>query len=171
VLAILDREVDNILEKRPLAVRTPARARRHTMSSGLEARQARAGWLFSSPALLLIAVFFFVPVIAGLVLSLTDFDLYSIADLSNARFIGFRNYQRLLVDPVFWKALSEHRLLRHDRRRALGHDLAWRRAARESEARACARRVSARCCSPGRDHARRGRDRMALPLSPALLDS
>src|SRR5678809_1164111 len=74
------------------------------MSSGLEARQARAGWLFSSPALLLIAVFFFVPVIAGLVLSLTDFDLYSIADLSNARFIGFRNYQRLLVDQKLVRA-------------------------------------------------------------------
>jgi multiple sugar transport system permease protein len=73
---------------------------------GLETRQARAGWLFSSPALILIGVFFFVPVIAGFILSVTDFDLYSIADPSNARFIGLRNYSHLLTDPVFWKALS-----------------------------------------------------------------
>ena len=74
--------------------------------SGIEARQARAGWLLAGPALGLIAVFFFVPVIAGLALSLTDFDLYSIADPKNARFIGLRNYTRLFTDPVFWKAFG-----------------------------------------------------------------
>jgi len=66
----------------------------------------RSAWLFLAPALILIGVFFFVPVIAGFVLSVTDFDLYSIADPRNARFIGLRNYSHLLTDPVFWKALS-----------------------------------------------------------------
>lgn len=68
-------------------------------------RQNRAGWSFALPALGLIGLFFFVPVIAGLVLSLTDFDLYAIGDPSTARFRGLENYAQLLADPVFWKAL------------------------------------------------------------------
>ena len=67
---------------------------------------ARAGWLFASPALLVIAVFFFLPVLAALFLSLTDFDIYALADLDNLRFVGLRNYVRLLETPLFWKALG-----------------------------------------------------------------
>lgn len=67
---------------------------------------ARAGWLFASPALLVIAVFFFLPVLAALLLSLTDFDIYALADLDNLRFVGLRNYVRLLETPLFWKALG-----------------------------------------------------------------
>ena len=67
---------------------------------------ARAGWLFASPALLVIAVFFFLPVLAALFLSLTDFDIYALADLDNLRFVGMRNYVRLLETPLFWKALG-----------------------------------------------------------------
>ncbi|HEV2131681.1 MAG TPA: hypothetical protein VGR27_11290, partial [Longimicrobiaceae bacterium] len=39
----------------------------------------RTAWLFLAPALLLIAVFFFLPVAASLLLSVTDFDIYAIA--------------------------------------------------------------------------------------------
>jgi multiple sugar transport system permease protein len=67
---------------------------------------ARAGWLFASPALVVIAVFFFLPVLAALLLSLTDFDIYALADLDNLRFVGARNYVRLLETPLFWKALG-----------------------------------------------------------------
>ena len=49
-----------------------------------EVKQTRAGWLFLLPALALIGVFFVGPVIAGLVLSFTDFDLYAIGDPANA---------------------------------------------------------------------------------------
>jgi len=66
----------------------------------------RAGWWFSLPALLLIAVFFFLPVLAALLLSFTDFDLYALADPANLRIIGFDNYRTLLVTPLFWKALG-----------------------------------------------------------------
>jgi multiple sugar transport system permease protein len=69
-------------------------------------KQTRAGWMFLLPALALIGVFFVVPVIAGLVLSFTDFDLYAIGDPANARFIGFDNYQAVLANPLFWKALT-----------------------------------------------------------------
>ena len=64
-----------------------------------------AAWFFLAPALLLIFVFFFLPVAASLVLSVTDFDLYGIADPANTRFVGLRNYSRLLQTPDFWNAL------------------------------------------------------------------
>ena len=64
-----------------------------------------AGWMFAAPALLLIGLFFFVPVIAGLVLSLTDFDIYAIASPDTARFVGLANFATVLSDPVFWTAL------------------------------------------------------------------
>jgi multiple sugar transport system permease protein len=65
-----------------------------------------AAWWFVAPALLVIAVFFFLPVLAALALSLTDFDLYALADLGNLRLIGFRNYTQLLATPLFWQALG-----------------------------------------------------------------
>jgi len=66
----------------------------------------RAGWGFASPALLLIALFFFLPVLAALALSFTDFDLYALADPSTLRVVGFANYATLLATPLFWKALG-----------------------------------------------------------------
>ena len=68
--------------------------------------EARAAILFLSPALLVLGIFFFLPVIAGFALSLTDFDLYAIADIHNVRFIALRNYAEVLRNPVFWTALG-----------------------------------------------------------------
>jgi multiple sugar transport system permease protein len=67
---------------------------------------ARAAWLFLAPALLLIGVFFFLPVLASFVLSITDFDIYAIGDLSNARVVGLGNYRALFDNPLFWTALQ-----------------------------------------------------------------
>src|ERR1700712_318936 len=64
------------------------------------------GWALAGPALAVIAVFFAVPVIAGLALSLTDFDLYALADLSTLRFVGLANYGHLLQTALFWQALG-----------------------------------------------------------------
>jgi len=66
----------------------------------------RAAWCFAGPALLVISVFFFMPVLAALVMSLTDFDIYALADLRNLRFVGLRNYIELLQTPLFWQALG-----------------------------------------------------------------
>jgi len=65
----------------------------------------RAAWFFLAPALALIGIFFFLPVAAAMLLSLTDFDLYGIASPLNTRFVGFQNYSRLLRTPDFWLAL------------------------------------------------------------------
>ncbi len=66
----------------------------------------RAGWLFVSPALALIGAFFFLPVLGGLVLSFTDFDIYAIGRPDVARVVGVDNYAHVLSDPMFWKALG-----------------------------------------------------------------
>ena len=66
----------------------------------------RVAWTFVAPALFVIGVFFVLPVIAALLLSLTDFDLYALADLSNLRFVGLRNYVETLHTPLFWEALG-----------------------------------------------------------------
>ncbi|MEW5973096.1 MAG: sugar ABC transporter permease [Pseudomonadota bacterium] len=61
---------------------------------------------FLAPALGLIAVFFALPILAALLLSFTDFDIYAIGDPSALRWIGLDNYRQLLDHPLFWTALS-----------------------------------------------------------------
>ncbi len=68
-------------------------------------RQTGAAWGFLAPALALIAAFFVVPVLTGLVLSFSDFDIYALGDASTSRWVGLGNYGRLLHDPEFWNAL------------------------------------------------------------------
>jgi multiple sugar transport system permease protein len=60
---------------------------------------------FLAPALAAIGGFFFLPVLASMLLSLTDFDIYAVADRANLRFVGAANYAQLLHDPRFWVAL------------------------------------------------------------------
>jgi len=69
-------------------------------------RSAVVGWALAAPALIVILVFFALPVLIALGLSLTDFDLYALADLSTLRFVGVDNYLRLLQTPLFWQALA-----------------------------------------------------------------
>lgn len=61
---------------------------------------------FLAPGLVLLVVFFFVPVAASVVLSLTDFDIYAIASRANLRFVAAANYGHLLGDRLFWVALK-----------------------------------------------------------------
>ena len=70
-------------------------------------RSQRAAWWFVAPALIVLGVFFFLPVLAALAMSLTDFDLYALNDFGDLRWIGFENYSRLLREPLFWKAPKE----------------------------------------------------------------
>ena len=72
----------------------------------MRSTHALAGWLFAAPALTVIVVFFGLPVLAAFVLSLTDFDIYALADIGNLRFVGVDNYLGLLQNPLFWKSLG-----------------------------------------------------------------
>ncbi|URW75480.1 sugar ABC transporter permease [Sphingomonas donggukensis] len=67
--------------------------------------ETRAGWVFTTPALAAIALFFALPAAASLLLSFTDFDIYALADLGNLRFVGLDNYARLFGNPLFWRAV------------------------------------------------------------------
>ena len=69
-------------------------------------RSPSAAWAFVLPALVVICVFFLVPVAVAVALSATDFDIYALADLDNLRFVGLDNYTRLLQQPLFWQALG-----------------------------------------------------------------
>jgi multiple sugar transport system permease protein len=75
------------------------------MSAAVERRKAAAAWTFLAPALLLIGVFFFLPVVAGLLLSLTDFDIYAIGSPDTVRFVGLDNYAATFASPLFRAAV------------------------------------------------------------------
>lgn len=57
-------------------------------------------YLFLAPALLLTLIFTFYPIIAVGYLSFTEYDI-----LRPAQFIGLGNFEALVKDEVFWKAL------------------------------------------------------------------
>jgi multiple sugar transport system permease protein len=78
---------------------------RDAADHAVSTRRVAAGWWFVAPALGLIVVFFLGPVIAAVGLSFTDFDLYALADWHAARWVGLRNYVRVLHEPLFWLAL------------------------------------------------------------------
>lgn len=65
----------------------------------------RPGFWFVLPALLAIGLFFLVPLLGALALSLTDFDIYALADPANLTFVGLRNYSRLVGEPRFRLAM------------------------------------------------------------------
>ncbi|WP_374599554.1 carbohydrate ABC transporter permease [Brevundimonas sp.] len=77
-----------------------------TRKPGTPRSRERAAWGFVAPALIAIAVFFAIPVFAALLLSLTDFDIYALADIGNMRFVGVQNYERLFTNPLFWTAMK-----------------------------------------------------------------
>ena len=66
----------------------------------------RAAWWFLAPALLVLGLFFLLPVVGALGLSLTDYDLYALADIRHLRFVALANYWELLHQSRFWSALG-----------------------------------------------------------------
>jgi multiple sugar transport system permease protein len=75
-------------------------------SFSVNERKTYALVVFLGPALTAIGLFFFLPVLAALVLSFTDFDIYALGSFSVARFVGLRNYVQIFQDPLFWRALK-----------------------------------------------------------------
>lgn len=83
---------------------------RSGLRTGRAVRSRRGGWghetlmgtLMVSPAVLLLVVFFFIPVALCFALAFTNARLIS---PEPARLIGFENFSRLFGDPLFWKSL------------------------------------------------------------------
>ncbi len=53
------------------------------------------------PAVVVLAVFVYLPLVQNLGFSTLEWDIYS----GNQEFIGAENYQRLVADPIFWSSL------------------------------------------------------------------
>jgi len=65
-------------------------------------RSESAAWVFLSPWVIGATLLTIGPMIASLVLSFTDYDLFT-----QPQFVGFDNYQRMLTeDPRFWKSVG-----------------------------------------------------------------
>lgn len=65
--------------------------------------EARWGLVFISPWIFGFLVFIFLPTLATLVFSFTDFNILHIEDI---KFIGFDNYTRMLNDPIVAQSLG-----------------------------------------------------------------
>ncbi|MEU0288145.1 carbohydrate ABC transporter permease [Streptomyces sp. NPDC052492] len=63
------------------------------------------GWLFSTPFLVLFAVFMAFPIVATLLMSFTDFGARHVTRPLEAEFVGLDNYTKLFEDDRFRTAL------------------------------------------------------------------
>lgn len=63
-------------------------------------------YFFIAPAIILVLVFYIMPIIIAAVISFTNMDLKSLADFSKIEFIGFANYVKLFSDNVFLKSIG-----------------------------------------------------------------
>ena len=70
-------------------------------ASRARSRQARLPWLFLAPALLLLGLFTFWPVLWGGYLAFTEYNF-----LTPPRWVGLANFEDLLDDPVFFISLK-----------------------------------------------------------------
>lgn len=64
-------------------------------------RNTAVAYLFLTPALLLLGVFTFYPVIFGTALSLFEYDI-----INPPRYVGLEQFRKLLADRYFWIALT-----------------------------------------------------------------
>jgi len=64
--------------------------------------QARAGWFFLAPSLLIIGVFVIYPIVQSLWMSLHDWSFFQ----TDHPFVGLNNFVEMLGDPRFWNALA-----------------------------------------------------------------
>ena len=68
-------------------------------------REQLIGWGFALPFVLVFTIFLAGPIVASLVMSFTDFGLRDLRNPLGTDFIGLDNYQALLDDPKFHKAM------------------------------------------------------------------
>ena len=59
--------------------------------------QNRIGWLFIAPTVTLFFLFTFIPLLLAIVFSFTSYDIINVP-----KFIGLRNFERILTDEFFW---------------------------------------------------------------------
>jgi len=76
------------------------RARTPRSYGSLSSRRSRQGLLLVLPAVALVAIFFFLPLLFGVYISLTNWPL-----IGPVRFIGLSNYITLFTSTSFWQSV------------------------------------------------------------------
>jgi multiple sugar transport system permease protein len=94
------------LESRPIesgrVLSQSQTASTRTWSAGSRRRRENlTGWLFILPALIGFTVFYLLPTIRAIEISLTDWNL-----MRAPKFIGLDNYVKLMGDPRFWQSVK-----------------------------------------------------------------
>lgn len=82
----------NLFKRAPKKLRSP-----------LEKYETRWGFVFLSPWIIGFLAFIFLPTLATLIFSLTD---YGISNINDVHFIGLNNYTRMLEDPIVAQSLG-----------------------------------------------------------------
>lgn len=72
-----------------------------TQRLSLRRRESLAGYLFVAPAVAGFVLFTAGPILASLLLSMTEYPL-----IRAPRWIGLANYRTLVADPLFWQSLK-----------------------------------------------------------------
>ena len=67
------------------------------MAKGIRGREARYGWLFTAPAILIIGVFLVLPIFLALYVSFSNWNGLG-SPLGNSSLVGTKNYARILTD-------------------------------------------------------------------------
>jgi len=65
-----------------------------------------AASIFLMPAISVMTVFLFIPIISSFIISFTNWNIYGVRDASKIIFIGFENYSKIISDPIFFRALK-----------------------------------------------------------------
>lgn len=84
----------------PSAALAPPRRGRRGPGGG----SRTVGWLFILPNLLGFLAFTLVPLISGIGISFTDWNV--ISGLGGIKFVGLANFVELVHDPLFWRAVG-----------------------------------------------------------------
>ncbi|MGN6502829.1 MAG: carbohydrate ABC transporter permease, partial [Pseudolysinimonas sp.] len=68
------------------------------MAKGIRGAEARYGWLFTAPAIIIIGVFLVLPILLALYVSFSNWNGLG-SPLGNSSIIGTKNYEKILLDP------------------------------------------------------------------------
>src|SRR5688572_8020532 len=87
----------HVIHERPLA-QAPPEARPRRKMSRMARQEALAGYIFLLPNLIGFMIFSFLPIIAAMALTFTEWNL-----MDTPKFVGLNNFQKIANDELFWK--------------------------------------------------------------------
>jgi multiple sugar transport system permease protein len=83
----------------PVSIRTKVAKR-----SGIEIRDSAWKWILLLPAVIIVVMLLAIPVLWTLYAAFTDLHLFRIG--VETSFVGFKNFEKLLTNPSFWRTVQ-----------------------------------------------------------------